>query len=132
MTDASLAPIVLEPLGAGPEYADINVWLPQLFLETSRATGALVIENRKFVGCLIEGPAVLLPLEGCTFDGCNMGEAHGDPRTLMLQPGSPQRVAGPIPLRNCHFVNCRFLGVGFTGAPAFLDNMATALAGASQ
>ena len=130
MTDATNTaadPIVLELLGPGPDYVGKSVWLPQLFMETARA-GTMVIEGRRFENCLIEGPAVLLPLEGCNFDGCNMGDAHGDPRNLMLSPQGSQRVTGPIPFRNCQFINCRFLGVGFTGAADFLDNMARALA----
>lgn len=130
MTDAP-APITLELLGPGPAYDKVDVWLPQLFMETSRA-GSLIIEGRTFTGCLIEGPAVLLPLEGCHFDGCNMGDAHGDPRNLLLQPVGPQRVTGAIPLKNCTFINCRFLGVGFTGTKAYLDEMVAALGGAPQ
>ncbi|VTO20414.1 Uncharacterised protein [Brevundimonas vancanneytii] len=102
MTDATntaaAEPIVLELLGPGPNYANKTVWLPQLFMETARA-GSMVIEGRRFENCLIEGPAVLLPLEGCNFDGCNMGDAHGDPRNLMLSPQGPQRVTGPIPFK---------------------------------
>jgi len=131
MTDTQTAPITLELLGPGPEYKKVSVWLPQLFMETSRA-GSLVIENRTFTDCLIEGPAVLLPLEGCHFDGCNMGDAHGDPRNLLLLPMGAQRVTGAIPLKNCKFINCRFLGVGFTGAKAYLDDMVAALGGAAQ
>ncbi|WEK57651.1 MAG: hypothetical protein P0Y52_14075 [Candidatus Brevundimonas phytovorans] len=125
------APITLELLGPGPEFTKASVWLPQLFMETSRA-GSPTIENLTFTECLIEGPAVLLPLAGCTFDGCNMGDAHGDPRNLLLQPVGPQRVTGAIPLKNCKFINCRFLGVGFTGTPAYLDEMVSALGGAPQ
>ena len=128
MTDA---PITLELLGPGPNYKSTSVWLPQLFMETSRA-GSLIIEGRTFTDCLIEGPGVLLPLEGCNFEGCNMGDAHGDPRNLMLQPVGPQRVTGAIPLKDCKFINCRFLGVGFTGSKAYLDEMVAALGGAPQ
>ena len=128
MTDT---PITLEALGPGPTYVGKNVWLPQLFMETARA-GLPVIENRRFENCLMEGPAVLLPLEGCNFDGCNMGDAHGDPRNLMLQPVGPQRVTGAIPFKDCKFINCRFLGVGFTGTKAYLDEMVSALGGAPQ
>ncbi|MET4684033.1 hypothetical protein [Brevundimonas faecalis] len=126
-TNAAAEPITLELLGPGPDYVNKSVWLPQLFMETARA-GSMIVENRRFENCLIEGPAVLLPVEGCNFDGCNMGDAHGDPRNLMLAPQGAQRVTGPIPFKNCQFINCRFLGVGFTGSPAFLDNMAQALA----
>ncbi len=130
-TQTNAAPISLPLLGPGPDYKRVTVWLPQLFLETSRAgAGSLLIENRTFNECLIEGPAVLLALEGCQFDGCNMGDAHGDIRSLMLQPSSPQRVTGPIPFKNCTFINCRFLGVGFTGTPSFMDSLTRALGGA--
>lgn len=125
------AAITLEPLGPGPTYTQVNVWLPQLFLETARS-GGQVIENRRFEGCLFEGPAVILPVEGCHFDGCDLGDSKGDPRSLMLAPQGANRVVGPIPFRNCAFVNCRFVGVGFTGAPAFLDQMAAALGGGLQ
>ena len=128
MTDVT-APITLELLGPGPEYKAVAVWLPQLFMETSRA-GAPIVENRTFIDCLIEGPGVLLPLEGCHFDGCNMGDAQGDPRNLLLQPAGPQRVTGAVPLKHCTFINCRFLGVGFTGSKAYLDEMTAALGGA--
>ncbi len=124
-------PITLEPLGPGPEYRNLHVWLPQLFLETTRS-GSLVIENRTFTRCIIEGPAVLLPLEGCNFDGCNLGDTRGDSQTLVLKPRSPQSVTGPIPLRNCSFINCDFVGVGFTGTERFQDEMIAALNGTAQ
>jgi len=128
MTEASPAPLTLEPLGPGPVYTQINIWLPQLFIENVR-TGAQLISDRRFEGCLFEGPAVILPIEGCRFDGCDLGDAQGDPRSLMLAPQGATRVVGPIAFKNCQFVNCRFVGVGFTGAPAFLDDMARAIGG---
>lgn len=128
MSDAVTTPITLEPLGPGPTYTRVNIWLPQLLLETLRA-GAPAVENRRFEGCLFEGPAVVLPIDGCEFDGCDLGDAKGDPRSLMLAPQSLSRVVGPIPFRNCQFISCRFVGVGFTGAPAFLDSMAEAISG---
>lgn len=128
MSDVAPAPLTLEPLGPGPTYTRINIWLPQLFLETARS-GSQLIENRRFEGCLFEGPAVILPVEGCQFDGCDLGDAKGDPRSLMLAPQGASRVVGPIAFRNCQFISCRFLGVGFTGAPAFLDDMAQAISG---
>ena len=128
MTDVAPAPVTLEPLGAGPTYVSVNIWLPQLYIESLRA-GSQVIENRRFEGCLFEGPAVILPIEGCQFDGCDLGDAKGDPRSLMLAPLGANRVVGPIAFKNCQFINCRFVGVGFTGAAAFLDDMAQAIGG---
>lgn len=128
MTDAKAGSLVLEPIGPGPTYTAVNIWLPQLIMEALRA-GGQAVENRRFEGCLFEGPAVILPLEGCAFDGCDLGDAKGDPRSLMLAPQSGSRVVGPIPFRNCEFINCRFLGVGFTGSSAFLDQMTAAISG---
>ena len=128
MTDVATTPLTLEPLGAGPTHVRVNIWLPQLYIESLRA-GSQVIENRRFEGCLFEGPAVILPIEGCQFDGCDLGDANGDPRSLMLAPLGANRVVGPIAFKNCQFINCRFVGVGFTGAPAFLDDMAQAIGG---
>jgi len=127
MTD-TLAPITFDAIGPGPEYRNGSIWLPQLFLETRRG-GVANIEGRTFIECLIEGPAILLPLSGCNFDGCNMGDAQGEPRTLMLKPLDPQRVTGTIAIKDCQFIRCRFLGVGFTGPQSFLDEMIAGLAG---
>jgi hypothetical protein len=131
MTDTKAASITFDAIGPGPEYRSTSIWLPQLFLETRRA-GSANIENRTFIECLIEGPAVLLPLSGCNFDSCDMGDAQGDPRTLMLKPVGPDRVIGTIAIRNCKFIRCRFLGVGFTGPQSFLDGMITGLGGAAE
>ena len=134
MTDQTQTPMSAEEkfgreLVARTTFEKEAVWLPSLSVHHMNA-GQTFIDGKTFTECLIEGPAVLLALEGCQFDGCNMGEAHGDIRSLMLQPSSPQRVTGPIPFKNCSFVNCRFLGVGFTGAPWFMDSLTRALGGA--
>ena len=128
MTDAVTAPITLEPLGSGPTYTRVNIWLPQLMLETLRS-GQPAIEKRRFEGCLFEGPAVILPLEGCQFDGCDLGDAKGDPRSLIMAPQGDNRVVGPIPFKDCQFINCRFVGIGFTGAPGFLNSLVEAISG---
>ena len=125
MTDTQSASISFYAIGPGPEYRNGSIWLPQLFLETRQAGGGN-IEGRTFIECLIEGPGILLPLGGCHFDACNMGEAHGDPRNLMVKPLA-DRVTGTIPIQNCKFIRCRFLGVGFTGEQAFLDEMIAGL-----
>lgn len=119
MTDSNRLPDLV-PLGAGPVYEDMQIWLPQLFAETARG-GNAVIENRTFIRCRFEGPAVILPISGCAFDGCNMGDAQGDTRNLLLAPIGPQKVTGVIPFRNCTFRDSAFFLVGFTGPPAFLQ-----------
>jgi hypothetical protein len=90
-----------------------------LFAEHMRR-GAPKIVGKTFEGCRFEGPAVLLALNGNTFSACNMGEAGGDVRNLLLAPVGPRKVVGAIPVENCVFRNCAFYMVGFTGAEAFL------------
>ena len=82
-----------------------------------------VISDRTFVHCLIEGPAVLLPVTGVQFDNCDFGEPDGDMRRLLLHPFSPTHVIGAIGVADCQFLGCRFQGVGFTGGEAFLKEM---------
>ena len=118
-------------LGSGPAYTSAHIWLPQLAVEAARR-GEPIIEGKTFTDCFMEGPAVLLPITGCRFDGCNLGETMGDPRNLLLQPLGAQKVTGAVPFRDCAFINCRFLRVGFTGAPAFLEDLERTLGGALQ
>ena len=128
VTDNTLSfPII----GPGPRYEKSHIWLPQLVVEAAQR-GEAQIRGKTFVGCFFEGPAVLLPLGDTKFDGCNMGDAMGDTRNLILTPRGPQKVTGAVPFQDCTFTNCHFLHVGFTGAPAFLDGMLKALGGAAE
>lgn len=127
MTDASPLP-PLTALGAGPVYKDVHIWLPQLFAEHARA-GLAVIEGKTFLNCRFEGPAVLLALGGCSFETCNMGEAGGDTRNLLLAPIGKEKVVGVIPFRNCVFRHSAFYRVGFTGSPSFLKQFSEIVGG---
>lgn len=127
MTDTQ--DITIPAVGAGPEYVKLNIWLPAMVLEAARR-GEAVIKDKVFRDCMIEGPAVLLPLGSCNFDGCNMGDAQGDIRNLLLQPMGPQKVTGTVAFQNCQFINCQFVRVGFTGTPDFLAQVQQVLTGA--
>ena len=120
--------IIIPALGEGPEYVKQNIWLPALAIEAGRR-GESFIEGKTFRDCLIEGPAVLLPIGACNFDGCNMGDAQGDIRNLLLQPMGPQKVTGTVAFKDCQFINCQFLRVGFTGTPDFLGQIQQILTG---
>ena len=122
MTDPTHLP-PLTPIGPGPHYEGVHIWLPQLFAETARS-GASVIEGKTFVNCQFEGPAVILPVQGCAFQNCNMGDANGDIRNMLLTPMGPEKVIGVIAFRNCTFRDSAFFAVGFTGAPDFLQQFA--------
>ncbi|HYC97162.1 hypothetical protein [Brevundimonas sp.] len=116
------------PLGDGPTYEREQIWLPQLAAQAI-SSGNPLIDGKTFIDCRIEGPAVLLPVDGCDFDACDMGYAGGDLRNLLLRPVGPQKVIGAIAFRNCTFRRCVFVAVGFTGSPAFTDNFLTVLGG---
>lgn len=79
-------------------------------LRTNRA----VIEGVTFTGCRIEGPAIMLVLDGTRFDTTNFGDSKGDIRNLVLRPTGDMAI-GTIPMRNCTFVGCEFYMLGFTG-----------------
>ena len=99
--------------------------------EAHAQRGEAMIAGKTFRDCFLEGPAVLLAVGGCSFDGCNMGDAMGDTRNLLLAPVGPQKVTGTVTFSDCSFVDCRFLRVGFTGAPEFLANIQQVLGGAA-
>jgi len=123
--------ITITSIGAGPEYEGLNIWLPALAIEAARR-GENAITGKTFRNCMFEGPAVLLPLGACNFDGCNMGDAQGDIRNLLLQPMGPQKVTGTVAFQDCQFINCQFLRVGFTGTPDFLGQIQQVLTGGVQ
>lgn len=128
MNDTS-TDLTLPRIGTGSHHQARHIWLPQLVLEAAQS-GQSVIEDRAFTDCLMEGPAVLLPISGCNFDSCNLGDSMGDPRNLMLAPMGPQKVTGAVAFRNTTFTRCTFVAVGFTGTPAFLEEMIQMLSGA--
>lgn len=105
------------------------VWLPQLAVQHWNA-GQMMIEGKTFTDCLIEGPAVLGIGEGVQFDGCNMGTAT-DVRTLLLTPRGPKAV-GVIGFKDCRFVRCRFMQIGFTGPEDTVAEMERGLISARE
>lgn len=94
------------------------------------AAGQPVITDVTFQDCLIEGPAVALVIDGCTFNNVSFGASGGDMRSVVLHPASPTSVTGAVPVKGCRFDTVQFFGVGFTGAPDFLQQLLTI--GASQ
>lgn len=127
MTDA-LPPLPWPPIGPGPDYSRLGIFLPHLAAEAIRS-GEAVIRNRVFEDCYLEGPAVLLPVGGCDFDACDMGVTGGDPANLLLHPVGKQKVIGAIAFEACVFRRCRFFAVGFTGSPAFLGQFMRVIGG---
>jgi len=114
--------LTFQALGPGPDYSNLDIWLPLLFHEAV-LRGESVLKGKTFTNCRIQGPAVVVPISGCQFDACNMGSADGDMRNLMFQPLGPTRLTGAIPLSDCLFRRCDFVGVAYTGAPDFLEQL---------
>ena len=104
-------------------FDGVALSLFELFRANLIRTRQPIIENKTFTGCIVEGPAVLLALNGVNFDGCNLGADSGDPRSLLVMPMAKNRVTGAIGVRNCTFKNCGFFAVGYTGPDAFIDQM---------
>lgn len=115
--------LTFQSLGPGPIYTDKDVWLPLLLHEVIQAGGGSVIEGKTFVNCRLHGPAVIVPISGCQFEGCSLGQADGDMGNLMMQPLGRSKITGAIALRDCLFQGCSFLAVGYTGPQEFLNDL---------
>lgn len=115
MTDNSLP--VDQALVERKTFEKEAVWLPNLAVHHFNA-GKTGVEDKVFTDCLIEGPAVLMILDGVSFDGCNMGMTDNADNLLIKPVGD--KLTGVIPVRNCKFVRCDFLRVAYTGHPDFL------------
>lgn len=110
---------------ARTEFTKEAIWLPLLAVQHQNA-GQPVIKGKTFTDCLFEGPALMLPVKDCSFDGCNMGVTR-DATSLFYTPKGSVLI-GAIPFEDCRFINCRFSQVGFTGHPDFMQGMADSLA----
>lgn len=106
------------------EFTKEAIWLPLLAVQHQNA-GQPVIKGKTFTDCLFEGPALMVPVNECHFDGCNMGAVR-DLNSLFYAPKGPVLV-GAVPFEDCRFINCRFSQVGFTGHPDFIKSMAEGL-----
>ena len=127
MTQQSFQPggrpgrIPTDPMAKTFENVDISLF--DLYRNNLWNTGDQALSGRTFIGCQIEGPAVITVLPGNTFDGVNFGMTDGDIRNLVLRPAGPKKVIGTIPVQDCVFKDCVFHGVGFTGPEAFLQQI---------
>lgn len=94
-------------------FVDEDFSLFELYMHRLR-TNRAIIEDTTFTGCRVEGPGIVLVLDGTSFDRTNFGETKGDVANLILRPVGTMAI-GTIPVRNCTFVSCEFYMLGFTG-----------------
>lgn len=116
MTDQPFSPTAqtrtLDPLAT--EFNGATFMLFDLYRASVQAGGGVMIEGRTFTDCVLEGPALMLVLEGVQFQSTNFGPTSGDLRNMLFQPMGNMGI-GAIPIRNCTFTNCRFNTLGITG-----------------
>jgi uncharacterized protein YjbI with pentapeptide repeats len=102
-------------------FENEDMALYDLFMATLRQ-GRAIIEGITFKGCRIEGPAVMLVLDGTSFEATNFGNSKGNMGNMVLRPAANIAI-GTIPVRNCTFDGCEFLGLGFTGEEAIVEQI---------
>lgn len=102
-------------------FVNEDMSLHDLFLHHLRINRP-VIEGVTFTGCRIEGPGIMLVLDGTTFDRTNFGESKGDIANLVLRPTGSMAI-GAVPMRNCTFIGCEFYMLGFTGNDSTVEQL---------
>ena len=121
MTDQPFSPTAtsrtLDPLAKAFTGATFSLF--DLYRASIQAGGGVMIEGRAFTDCVIEGPALMLVLEGVHFESTNFGPTGGDMRNMLFQPLGNMGI-GAIPVRNCTFTRCQFQTLGITGDETLL------------
>lgn len=122
MTDQSLsspaAPRTIDPLAKELNGGRFSLF--DLYRASVQAGGGALLDNRTFTECVIEGPALMLVLEGTQFSGTNFGPTGDDMRNMLFQPMGGGAI-GAIPVRNCTFDRCQFQAIGITGNETLLQ-----------
>lgn len=101
-------------------FEGVRIGLLDLYRDHVRAGGGSIIEDRVFSNCLIEGPALMLVLEGVHFESTNFGPTGGHVRNMLFRPLGDVGI-GAIPVRNSTFRNCSFHVLGITGSDELLQ-----------
>lgn len=121
MTDQPFSPTArtrtLDPLATAFTGGTFSLF--DFYRASVQAGGGVMIEGRTFTDCTIEGPALMLVLDGVHFESTNFGPTGGDLRNMLFQPMGNMGI-GAIPVRNCTFKNCQFQTLGITGNEDFL------------
>lgn len=111
----------------GPVPADLGTRLvfeeeriPLAHLVEALDAAGQRLQGRRFVDCVVHGPAVVIPDSRTQFLNCNLGEVEGDVRNLFLRAAG-RKIIGAIALNDSVFEGCLFVGVGMAGDDAFVD-----------
>lgn len=79
-----------------------------------------IISGVEFIGCTLHGPAVLAILERNEISYSNF---QGAMDALLWEVPAGKTVIGAIGLRDCRFVRCVFVGLGWAGTPETMAAM---------
>jgi hypothetical protein len=82
----------------------------------------LVVREKTFEGCIIRGPAVILPV-ATHFFGCTVMQHYVGIESVLWPPPAVPFVVGCVALERCVLAECRIMEIGFTGPTEELDKM---------
>jgi hypothetical protein len=88
-----------------------------------------LIEHREFKNALIEGPAVLAPLEQVDFVNNTF---DGTIDSLFIEIPEGRNVQGVIGLRHVKFIGCEFRGIALAGTPETIAEFREQMSGGIQ
>lgn len=111
-------------LGVRDEFRGVVVSIPAL-VEAASITGK-PIEGRRFIDCVLLGPAILAMSEQTRFLNCQFGAVEGDERNLFVKPAGG-RVIGAVSVHGCHFEGCLMNGLGLVGDDSFVEAFVASL-----
>ena len=123
MTDQTLFPSPrqsIDPLAKS--FTGGRFSLFDLYRASVQAGGGVGIDDRDFTDCTIEGPALMLVLDGVSFESSNFGQTGGDMRNMLFRPAGDAAI-GAIPVRNCTFTRCQFRAIGITGNETLIQTL---------
>jgi hypothetical protein len=82
------------------------------------------IADADFYGCVLHGPAVLLPMDEVVVKGCVLP----DPATSLIELPEGMEVLGVVAVTRCGFYErCVFTNVAFAGTQEILDRFRTSV-----
>ena len=122
MTDQTQSPWTIAEDLSGIHFENVALNLVDLHRDRLKR-GEPIISGVTFKNCRIEGPAVMMVVGGCSFDGTDFGYAGDDISTLVLRPASNKGVVGTIPVRDCQFIGGQLFGIGYTGPESFTNQI---------
>lgn len=123
MTDQTPPPLPRQPMDPlAKTFTGGRFALFDLYRAHIQAGGGVIIEHRTFTDCVIDGPALMLVLDGVHFLSTNFGPSGGDMRNMLFRPLSDGGI-GAIPIRNCTFTRCEFSAIGITGNETLLQDL---------